>query len=144
MQRAVRRAHDVGAADPEVDLDRVAEKILSAELGRGQCLPHLLRRRGDVDGVDDRGFEVCNVHDTPSIPSAETGISSALPDSSRLLRLDMIAGHPLEMPSKSLLPSSKSSCVSVSFTSLPYGSRSKTTLLGRSLRAASLVTWWKV
>jgi hypothetical protein len=32
VQRAVRRAHDVGTADAQLDLDRVAEEILSAEL----------------------------------------------------------------------------------------------------------------
>ena len=44
----------------------------------------------------------------------------------------MIAGHPLEMPSRIMLPSAKPSCVSVSFTSLPCGSSTKVTCDGRS------------
>src|SRR5437016_4864922 len=146
MNRTVRRAGDERAADLQLDLHREAGKILSGELGRGQRLPDLFRRGGDVDGVDDGGFEVVDVHgySNPSMLGAEGGIASAVPDSSRLFRLDGIAGHPLEMPSRITLPSSKSSCVGVSFTSLPCGSRLRTTLVGRSLRAASLSTWWNV
>src|SRR5215204_5953406 len=121
----------------------MAGEILPAELGAGQSLPHFLGRGSDVDGVDDCRLEILNVHDTPSMPSAETGISSAVPDSSRLLRLDIMAGHPLEMPSNNLLPSAKPSCVSVSFTNLPCCSILNTTFEGFSLRYASLVTCLK-
>src|SRR5882724_7277895 len=140
----IRRAGDERAADFQLGLHHKAGKILPGKLRARQRLPDFLRRRADVDGVDDRRLEVVDVHSNPSMPSAEGGIASAVPDSSMLLRLDRIAGHPLEMPSSSLLPSSKSSCVSVSFTSLPCGSRLKTTLVGRSLRASSLRTWWNV
>src|SRR5215207_430829 len=136
MLRAIRRAGDEGAADFQVGLDRKAGKILPAELGRGQRRPYLFRRGGDVDRVDDRGLEILDVHDAPSMPSAETGISNAVPDSSRLLRLDIMAGHPLEMPSNSLLPSAKPSCESVSFTNLPCCSILNTTFEAFSLRYA--------
>ena len=57
VRRPIRRVHDVRAADPQIDLDRIAEEIFPAELRRRQRLPHLLGRGGDVDGVDDGGFE---------------------------------------------------------------------------------------
>src|ERR1700687_2404840 len=144
VQRTIRRAHDVRAADSQIDLHRIAEKIFPAELRTRQCLPDLLGGRRDIDGVNDRRLEVLDLQWNPSIPSATGEIASAVPDSSRVLRPARIAGHPLEMPSRITLPSSKSSCVRVSFTSLPCGSRTKTTLVGRSLRAASLRTWWNV
>src|SRR5258708_3183596 len=144
VQRTVRRVHDVRTANLQIDLNRIAEEIFPGELRRCQRLPDLLRRRCNVDGVDGSRLEMIDVHLNPSMSSAAGGIVSALPVSSRLLRLARIAGHPLEMPSRSLLPASKSSWVSVSFTTLPCGARVKTTLVGRSLRAASLSTWWNV
>src|SRR5258708_46854 len=101
---------------------RIAEKISPGEFRRGQRLPHLLGRGDDVDGVDDGGLELADIHphhSTPSIFRAASGTSSACPDSSRLLRLDIMAGHPLEMPCSILLSCSISSCVSVSLTYLP-------------------------
>src|SRR6185437_7579133 len=106
-----------------------------------QRLPDLLRRRGDVDRVDGQRLELIDLHQpTPSMSSAASGIASGSPDSRRLLRLERIAGHPLEMPSSSLLPSTNPSWVSVSLTSSPWGSRVKTTFEGGSLRNASLET----
>ena len=80
VQRTIGLAHDERAADPQIDLDGKAGEILPAELRRRQCLPYLLRRRGDVDRVDDRGLELFDVHDTPSMPRLERGIASAVPD----------------------------------------------------------------
>src|SRR6185369_5823095 len=131
MYRAIRRAGDEGAADLEVGLDRKAGKILPAELGRRQRLPHLLGRGGDVDRVDDRGLELVDLHVgagpsidlhdrvSSSLPSAARGIASGFPVSSMLFRPDRIAGHPVEMAPTSLLPSTKPSWVTVSFTRLP-------------------------
>src|SRR5262249_12861773 len=145
VQRSVGGAHDERAADLQVDLDRVAEKIFPAELGAGQRLPDLLRCGSDVDRVDERGFEPGNVHvyAKPSMLSAAGGIESGVPDSNRLLRLDRIAGHPLEMPSSILPPSTKPSCVSVNFTTLPCGSRVKTTFDGGSFLIPSSRTCLK-
>src|SRR5262249_44885449 len=133
MQRAVRRAHDIAAADSLFDLDRVAEEILPAEFRRGQRLPHLFWRGGDVDGVDRHRFELVEAHAGSFLPSAPRGIASAAPVSSRLFRLERIAGHPEEMPASSLLLV-KPSCVSVSFTRSPCGSSTNTTLLACSWR----------
>src|SRR5712664_3203537 len=144
VNRTVRRAGDERAADFQLGLHRKAGKILPGELRARQRLPDFLRRRADIDGVDDRRLEVVDVHDTPSMPRQEGGIANAVPDSSMLLRLDRMAGHPLEIPSRITLPSSKSSCVSVSFVNLPYGSSTKVTREGRSFFAASFRMWWKV
>ena len=97
------------------------EKVLPAEFGRGQRLPYLFGRGGDVDGVDDGRLEFRDVHrrTQPSILSASKGISSGCPVSRMLLRLDRIAGHPFEIPLKNLLPSENPSWVSVSFTIFP-------------------------
>src|SRR6266581_5472171 len=122
VNRTVRRAGDERTANLQLGLHREAGKILPGELRGRQRLPDFLRRGGDVDGVDDGGLELADVHrhhSTPSIFRAASGTSSACPDSSMLLRLDIIAGHPLEMPCNILLSCSKSSCVSVSLTSLP-------------------------
>src|SRR4051794_282490 len=62
MHGTIGRARNEGAANAKLGLDRKTGEILSAELRRGQRLPHLLRRRGDIDRVDDRGLEFCNVH----------------------------------------------------------------------------------
>src|ERR1700733_5764074 len=142
MQRTVRRAHNIGAADSQLDLDGIAEEIFPAEFRRCQRLPDLLSCRGDIDRIDDGRLEAVDVHDryissSSSIDSASNGMISGWPVSSILFRLDMIAGHPLEMPSRITLFSAKSSCISVSFTSLPCGSSTKVTRDGRSLRAAS-------
>src|SRR5581483_9967127 len=109
-------------------LDRIAEEILLAELRRCQRLPHLLRRGGDVDGVDRHRLEPVDTHAGSFLPSAPRGVASASPVSSRLLRLDRIAGQPVEMPASSLLLV-KPSWVSVSFTRSPCGSSTNTTLL---------------
>jgi hypothetical protein len=61
VRRSIRRAYDVRAADFQIDFDHVAEKILLAEFGRRQRLPHLFRRGGDVDRVDDGWFEIVDV-----------------------------------------------------------------------------------
>jgi hypothetical protein len=52
MGRTIARAYDQRTANFLVQLDGEAEEILPAELGRGQRLPHLLGRGGDVDGVN--------------------------------------------------------------------------------------------
>ena len=44
MHAAVRRAHDEGAAHPEIDLDRMAGEIFPGKFRARQRLPHLLRR----------------------------------------------------------------------------------------------------
>jgi hypothetical protein len=63
MPRAVRGTHDMGAADPQLDLDRIAEKILPAEIRHRQRPPDFFRRRRNVDGVDGGRLEViCRVH----------------------------------------------------------------------------------
>ena len=77
-------------------------------------------------------LEIVDVHCIPSMPSAAIGIASAEPVSSRLFRLGEIAGQPPEMLRKVTPRSSSSSCVTVSLTILPRGSRSKVTREVRS------------
>jgi hypothetical protein len=81
MQRTIGLADDISTADSLIDFDRVAEKIFSAELRRCQCFPHPLWRRGDVDRIDDGGFEIAGVHDISQASSfsAAYGISSGCP-----------------------------------------------------------------
>src|SRR5262249_16739090 len=105
-----------------------------------QRFPNLFGRGRDVDRVNDGWPEGSHINhaSTPLISSALNGISNAWPISSIDLRLDRMAGHPFEMPSRTTLSGAKSSWVRVSLISLPYGSSTNVTRDGRSLRAVSL------
>src|SRR4029077_17897728 len=83
LYRAVRRPRNERAADLQLRLHREAGKILPGKLRSGQRGKDFLRRGGDIDRVDDRRLEMVDVHrpSSPSIPSAEGGIASAVPDS---------------------------------------------------------------
>jgi hypothetical protein len=52
-----------------------------------------------------------------------------------------MAGHPFETSSITTLPGGKSSCVRVSFTTLPCGFSTNVTRDGFSLRASSRSSW---
>src|SRR6185437_16713062 len=146
------------ASDFLLDLDRIAEEIFLAELGRCQRLPHLLRRGGDVDGVDRQRLELVEFHGgtrssielhLASKPSrldmaccfqaalATSSTGSGFPVSRKLFRLAITIGQPPEMSRRVLPPSSRLSWVTVSLITLPRGSRSKVTREVRSRRASS-------